>query len=121
MAYRTSFAGMAFQLERLHPWNVVQLGHIPKEALMATCVPVRDLKSTAEFAALVEREHDVAVTKNGYEIMHCLSEHEYRIVQDEVARARLLSRMLLAEQEMEADAYGDYDEFAASLRNEYGL
>ncbi len=88
---------------------------------MATCVPVRDLKSTAEFAALVEREHDVAVTKNGYEIMHCLSEHEYRIVQDEVARARLLSRMLLAEQEMEADAYGDYDEFAASLRNEYGL
>ena len=37
---------------------------------MAVCVPVRDLKNTAEFVGLVERESDVAVTKNGYGIMH---------------------------------------------------
>ena len=101
--------------------DVVQLGHSMKEGIMAKCVPIRDLKSTAEFAALVEQERDVTVTKNGYEVMHCLSESQYRLVQDEVARARLLSRVLLAEQEIEAGAYEDYDSFAASLRNEYGL
>lgn len=88
---------------------------------MATCVPIRDLKSTAEFTALVEKERDVTVTRNGYEVMHCLSDSQYRIMQDEVARARLLSRVLLAEQELEAGAYEDYETFACSLRSEYGL
>ncbi len=53
--------------------------------------------------------------------MHCLSDEQYRIVQDEVARAKLLSRMLLAERELESGGYQDYDEFAAALRGEYGL
>ena len=88
---------------------------------MATCVPIRDMKSTAEFTALVEKERDVTVTRNGYEVMHCLSDSQYRIIQDEVARARLLSRVLLAEQELEAGAYEDYGTFASSLRSEYGL
>lgn len=88
---------------------------------MATCVPIRDLKSTAEFTALVEEERDVAVTRNGYEVMHCLSTTQYKLLQDEVARARLLSRMLLAKQELEAGSYEDYETFAASLRDEYGL
>ena len=57
---------------------------------MAKCVPVRDIKNTAEFSALVERERDVTVTKNGYELMHCLSDEQYRLIQDEVARAKLL-------------------------------
>ena len=88
---------------------------------MAKCVPVRDMKNTAEFSALVEREHDVTVTKNGYELMHCLSDEQYRLIQDEVARAKLLSRIMLAEQELDAGAYSDYEEFASSLRGKYGL
>ena len=64
---------------------------------MPTCVPVRDMKNTAAFTALVERERDVTVTRNGYSAMHCLSEEEYQAQQDEVARARLLSYMMRAE------------------------
>ncbi|WP_166079050.1 hypothetical protein [Xiamenia xianingshaonis] len=88
---------------------------------MPVCVPVRDMKSTAEFTALVERERDVTVTKNGRAALHCLSDDQYQIVQDEVARAKLLSRMLLAEQEIQEASYSSYDEFATSLRSKYGL
>lgn len=88
---------------------------------MAKCVPVRDMKNTAEFSALVERERDVTVTKNGYELMHCLSDEQYRLIQDEVARAKLLSRIMLAEQELDTGSYSDYEEFASSLRDKYGL
>lgn len=88
---------------------------------MTKCVPVRDMKNTAEFSALVERERDVTVTRNGYELMHCLSDEQYRLIQDEVARAKLLSRIMLAEQELDASAYSDYEEFASSLRDKYGL
>lgn len=88
---------------------------------MTICVPVRDMKSTAEFTALVEREHDVTVTKNGYSAIHCLSDAQYRLMQDQVAKAQLLSRMMLAERELEEEDYVDYDSFAASLREEYDL
>ena len=47
---------------------------------MSTCVPVRDMKDTAAFTALVESERDVTVTKNGYEAMHCISSDQYRPV-----------------------------------------
>ena len=61
---------------------------------MSVCVPVRSMKNTAEFAELVERERDVTVTKNGCEVFHCLSEEQYRAMQDEVVRARLLSHIM---------------------------
>ena len=79
--------------------DVVQLGHAMKGVFMSVCVPVRSMKNTAEFAELVERERDVTVTKNGCEIFHCLSD----------------------EQELEAGAYCDYDDFVAGVREEYGL
>ena len=41
---------------------------------MPICVPVRDMKNTADFVGMVERESDVTVTKNGYSVIHCLSE-----------------------------------------------
>lgn len=88
---------------------------------MTKCVPIRDLKNTSDFAALVEKERDVTVTKNGYDTMHCLSNEEYRLIREEVAKSQLLSRMLLAERELETGAFSDYDEFAASLRETYGL
>ena len=88
---------------------------------MTTCVPVRDMKSTADFVSLVEREGSVTVTKNGYSAIHCLSDPEYKLLQEEQAKARLLSRMLLAEREIAAGDAVDYDEFAAALKAEYGL
>ncbi len=88
---------------------------------MPTCVPVRDMKNTAEFVAMVQREKDVTVTKNGYSAIHCLSEEEYRLLQEERIKSRLLSRMLLAEEELACDEAIDFDDFTASVRAEYGL
>ena len=88
---------------------------------MSVCVPVRDLKDTAAFASLVARDNDVTVTRNGYEAMHCLSDDRYRFMQEEAAKAKLLSRMLLAEREREAGLASDYKAFSSALRNEYGL
>lgn len=88
---------------------------------MTVCVPVRDMKDTAAFTQLVEDEREVTVTKNGYEAVHCLSNDEYRLMRDEVAKARLLSRMMLAQDEEGRGDYIPYDEFAASVREAYGL
>ena len=88
---------------------------------MAIVVPVRDMKDTAAFTALVNREHDVTVTRNGYEVFHCLSTEEWAAQRDEVAKARLFSRILLAENEIEHGEVDDYDVFASKLRAEYGL
>ena len=88
---------------------------------MPTCVPVRDMKSTASFVELVERENEVAVTRNGREAIYCMSADRYRAVQEDAAKARLLSRMLVAKREEQSGAGADYDEFAAKLRAEYGL
>ena len=87
---------------------------------MPACVPVRDMKDTAAFTALVESERDVTVTKNGYEAMHCISSDQYRLMQDEIAKAKLLSRMM-AEDEISQGDYSDYDPFATSIRDKYGL
>ena len=88
---------------------------------MAICVPVRDMKDTAAFASLVARENDVTVTRNGYEAMHCLSDDRYRFMQEEAAKAKLLSRILIAEREREAGLASDYASFSSQLRTEYGL
>ena len=42
-------------------------------------------------------------------------------MQDEVVRARLLSHAMRAERELAAGTYDDYDDFAAAVREEYGL
>ena len=88
---------------------------------MPICVPVRDMKDTATFTSLVEREHDVTVTRNGYSAMHCLSNEEYETQREEVAKAKLLSRIMLAETEIAAGNYEDFLTFSASIRHRYGL
>ena len=88
---------------------------------MPVCVPVRDMKNTAEFTSLVEREGDITVTKNGYDAFHCLADHEYRALRDEAVKARLFSRIMLAEQEIENGNFSDFQEFAEEIRAEYDL
>ena len=84
---------------------------------MSACVPVRDMKDTATFTALVESERDVTVTKNGYEAMHCISSDQYRLMQEEIAKAKLLSRMMLAEDEISQGDYSDYDAVAIECQD----
>ena len=88
---------------------------------MPVCVPVRNMKDTASFASLVERERDVTVTRNGYSTMHCLSNEEYEAQREEVAKAKLLPRIMLAETEIAAGDYEDFSAFSASIRQRYGL
>lgn len=88
---------------------------------MPICVPVRDMKDTATFAALVDSERNVTVTNNGRVVMHCISSDQYRVIQDEIARAKLLSRTMLAEDEISQGDYSDYESFAASIRDKYDL
>lgn len=88
---------------------------------MSLCVPVRDMKDTASFSDLVQKQGDVTVTKNGYDEMHCLSIREYNLLQEEAAKAKLLSRIMLAEEEITEGRYEFYDDFTSSIRREYGL
>ena len=87
---------------------------------MSACVPVRDMKDTAAFTTLVESERDVTVTKNGYEAMHCISSDPYGLMQEEIAKAKLLS-LMMAEDEISQGDYSDYESFAASIRDKYDL
>lgn len=88
---------------------------------MPICVPVRDMKSTSTFVDLVERESEVTVTKNGREAMHCMSDDRYQALCQEAAKARLLSRMLVAKHKEEAGDYVSYDSFAETMKAKYGL
>lgn len=88
---------------------------------MPICVPVRDMKDTAAFTALVDSERNVTITNNGRVVMHCISSDQYRVIQDEIARAKLLSRTMLAEDEISQGDYSDYESFAASIRDKYDL
>lgn len=104
---------------RPHQFN--SFGHNIWELAMTVCVPVRDMKNTASFTELVQKERDVTVTKNGYNSFHCLSNEEYLQLQEEAVKAKLLSRLMLAESEIAAGKYEDFDEFVLSVKAEHGL
>ena len=88
---------------------------------MSKDVPIRDMRDTASFLALVNQEREVTVTRNGYDAIHCLSTEQYQHVQEELAKARLLSRMMRAESELADGKYSDFDEFSDSMSQKYGL
>lgn len=88
---------------------------------MSACVSIREMKDADTFTALVESERDVIVTNNGRVVMHCVSSDQYRVMQDEIARAKLLSRMMLAEDEISQGDYSDYGSFATSIRDKFDL
>ena len=68
-----------------------------------------------------EREGEVIVTRNGYDVMHCISSAQHRINEEAIAKGRLLSRMMLAEDQISAGEVSDFDAFAAQMRERYGL
>lgn len=88
---------------------------------MPVCVPIREMEDVAAFTELVESERDVTVTNGGRVVMHCVNSDQYRVMQDKIAKAKLLSRMMLAEDEILQGDHNDYDSFAASTRSKYDL
>lgn len=93
-----------------------------KTRKIPTCVPIRDMKNTAAFTALVdEAPTPITVTRNGYDAFVVMRSEEYEALQLELARARLLSRMSQAEAEYAAGDYLDGKEFTGKMRSEYGL
>lgn len=93
-----------------------------KPRKLPTCVPIRDMKNTAAFTALVEEAPaPITVTRNGYDAFVVMRSDEYEAMQMELARARLLSRVSKAEAEYAAGDYVDGKEFTERMRGEYGL
>ena len=88
---------------------------------MTVTVPVRDMKNTSTFVKLVEQEGEVVVTKNGYEVMHCISSDRQRINEEAIAKSKLLSRILLAEEEIFSENFSDFDTFMSEVRNDFDL
>ena len=88
---------------------------------MPTCVPMRDLKDTAAFTALVERsDGPVTVTRNGRDALVVMTSERYEAIGQELARARLLGRVSQAEAELAAGDYEDGPSFVARMRARYG-
>lgn len=93
-----------------------------KPQRMPTCVPIRDMKNTAAFTALVEEAPTpITVTRNGYDAFVVMRSEDYEALQMELARARLLSRVSQAEAEYGAGSFADGKEFTARMRGKYGL
>ena len=89
---------------------------------MPVCVPIRDMRDTAAFSALVhESAGPVTVTKNGYAEIVAMRPEDYDMLLAKEAKCKLLERMLLAEAEVETGAYEDAFAHLDKLKAEYGL
>ncbi|MDJ1122533.1 type II toxin-antitoxin system Phd/YefM family antitoxin [Olsenella sp. YH-ols2217] len=88
---------------------------------MPTMAPVREMKDTAKFQELVEHsDGPVFVTNNGREAMVTMRPEDYDALLQEAAKARLLSRVLLAEDEYERGATVNGKALLARLKNRHG-
>lgn len=86
------------------------------------CVPIRDMKNTAAFTALVEESSaPVTATRNGYDAFVMMRSEDHEAMQVELAQARLLSRISRAEAEYASGDFVDGKEFTSRMRGEYGL
>ena len=88
---------------------------------MPASISMNDVVSKDNFLSFVESERNVTVTDNTNKTIHCLSNSEYEGLQVAQAKTKLLSRILLAEKEIANGEAVDYDDFANSLKAEYGF
>ena len=89
---------------------------------MPTCVPIKDLRDTAAFDAMVESSaKPITVTKNGYDRFVCVKSSEFSRWEQADARARLLERIMIAEHERVEGKSVDAFEVLDSLRGKYDL
>ena len=89
---------------------------------MPVCVPIKDMKDTAAFTRTIEQASGpVTVTKNGYDVFVVMRTDDYEAMQVELAKSRLLSRIVQAEHEYATGQFSDGPEFSKSLREKHGL
>ncbi len=89
---------------------------------MPVCVPIKDLKDTATFTRTIQNATGpVTVTKNGYDVFVVMKSNEYEAIQEELAKARLLSRIVQAEKEYATGQYVDSDHVLSSVKAKYEL
>ena len=82
---------------------------------MTVCVPIKNLEDASRFSELVQQEHEVIVTENGYNAFHCISEDRMRTIELQAAKEKLRSRLLLAAKETKDGLTIPYDELRKSL------
>lgn len=80
------------------------------------------MRDTSRFAELVESSTGpVTVTKNGYSKFVVMRSEDYDRLETELARARLMGRIALAERERNDGLTKDAFESLASIEEKYGL
>ena len=89
---------------------------------MPVCVPIKDLKDTATFTRTIQNATGpVTVTKNGYDVFVVMKSNDYEAIQEELAKARLFSRIAQAEKEYATEQYLDSDQVISSLKEKYDV
>lgn len=83
----------------------------------ATCVPVKELKNTAEFTQMVQNaKGPVYVTKNGREIFVTMSMDTFEILSEAETRLRLYREIAKAEEDFKNGNTIDGRELLEELR-----
>lgn len=89
---------------------------------MAVCVPIKELKNTAEFTETVcKADGPVTVTKNGRSAFVSMTPEYYEALCLEAARSRLYQAVDRAEADIAAGHVSDARASQAALRARYGL
>ena len=89
---------------------------------MTTCVPIKELKNTAEFSRLVEESPSpIVVTKNGYESFVAMSPQAFEALRLEASRAQLYQAIDQAERDIAEGRTTEAHIALADLRDRYGL
>lgn len=93
-----------------------------KECIMPVCVPIKDMRDTAAFSALVENTPEpVTVTKNGYSKFVVMRSEDYDALMRAQANANLMARLAIAEQERKEGDHTDALDALNALEAKYGL
>lgn len=88
---------------------------------MPVCVPIKEMKNTAEFTkTVVAAQEPVFVTKNGREALVSMSPEVYEGLRREAARARLYDVVERGLDDMRAGRTSDAKSVTATLRAAYG-
>ena len=89
---------------------------------MPVCVPVKDMRDTSRFAELVEASAGpVTVTKNGYSKFVVMRSEDYDRIEADLAKARLMERIVIAERERHEGAAKDAFDSLSAIEAKYGL
>ena len=89
---------------------------------MPTCVPIKELKNTAEFSRIVEESPSpVIVTKNGYDSFVAMTTQAYEALKLEAARAKLYQIVDQSERDISENRTMEARSAIAEARARYGL